>query len=215
VPGELEQAGERIAHHRAAAMAHVHRAGRVGRDIFDVDGRAGAHGRAAIIVAGVEDRRQLAAPGVVGQRQVDEARAGDRDRGDLVELLQLGADLLGQRARIGAGRLGEHHRGVGRQVAMRRVARRLHRDRPSLQSRGQVAGEDERIQGKVQMRGEACVKCHGRSVMVGKRAHLGLRCGFVHRHGHVLAPRHRCAHICGPGTKRIECPCEQPGSWPR
>ena len=33
----LKQPREAIADHRAAAMAHVHRPGRVGRDIFDVD----------------------------------------------------------------------------------------------------------------------------------------------------------------------------------
>ena len=35
--GEREQVGQRIAEHRAAAMADVHRARRVGRDVFDVD----------------------------------------------------------------------------------------------------------------------------------------------------------------------------------
>ena len=42
VAGEVEQPGKRIAEHRAAAMAHMHRAGRVGRDVFHVDGRARA-----------------------------------------------------------------------------------------------------------------------------------------------------------------------------
>ena len=42
VPGKFEQAGQGIAYHRTAAMAHMHRPGRVGRDIFDVDGAAPA-----------------------------------------------------------------------------------------------------------------------------------------------------------------------------
>ena len=37
VSGKFEQAGQRVAHHRAAAVAHMHRSGRIGRDIFDVD----------------------------------------------------------------------------------------------------------------------------------------------------------------------------------
>ena len=170
VPGEFEQGSERIAHHRAAAMAHMHRARRIGRDIFDVHGRARAHGGAAIFVAGIEDCHQLAAPGRVGERQVDEAGARDRDRGDFVQLLQLRADLLGQRTRIGARRLGEDHRGIGGQISMRGVARRLDGDRTSLQPRRQVTGEDERIQSEVQMRGEACVERHSGFQWLRKRA---------------------------------------------
>ena len=40
--GRLEQPRQAIADDRAAAMAHVHRPGRVGRDIFDVDPLVGA-----------------------------------------------------------------------------------------------------------------------------------------------------------------------------
>ena len=49
VPGPFEQAGQCIADHRAAAVAHVHRPGRIGRDIFDVDRAASACGRTAIV----------------------------------------------------------------------------------------------------------------------------------------------------------------------
>src|SRR3712207_8335850 len=37
VAGKFEQRGERVADDGAAAVAHVHRTGRVRRDIFDVD----------------------------------------------------------------------------------------------------------------------------------------------------------------------------------
>ena len=37
VAGELQQVRERIAEHRAAAMPDMHRPGRVGRDVFDID----------------------------------------------------------------------------------------------------------------------------------------------------------------------------------
>ncbi len=40
----FEQRGQRIAHHRAAAMPHVHWPCRVGRDIFDIHGLARANG---------------------------------------------------------------------------------------------------------------------------------------------------------------------------
>jgi hypothetical protein len=34
---ERQQVGQRIAEHRAAAMADMHRPGRIGRDVFDID----------------------------------------------------------------------------------------------------------------------------------------------------------------------------------
>ena len=62
--GRLEQPGEAVADHRAAAMTHVQRPGRVGRDIFDVDPLVRADGREAVLVALAQDRPKLVAPGV-------------------------------------------------------------------------------------------------------------------------------------------------------
>ena len=53
--GESQQIGERIAEHRAAAMADMHRPGRIGRDIFDIDRLARADVAAAVIGAGADD----------------------------------------------------------------------------------------------------------------------------------------------------------------
>ncbi len=55
--GEGQQIGQRVAEHRAAAVADMHRAGRVGRDVFDVDRLAGADGALAVIRAGRGSRR--------------------------------------------------------------------------------------------------------------------------------------------------------------
>ena len=41
IAGLRQQVGERVAHHGAAAMADMHRAGGVGGHVFDVDARAG------------------------------------------------------------------------------------------------------------------------------------------------------------------------------
>ena len=160
MPREFEQAGERIADHRAPAMAHVHRPGRVGGDIFDIDADPLAKRRAAIIRARRSDRGDLVAPGVVGEAQVDEARPGDRDLYDAVEFAQFGGDRLGQRARVGLGRLGEHHRGVGRKIAMRRIARRLDRHIPAVEPFGQRARERQIIERGIEMRGETGVEGH-------------------------------------------------------
>jgi hypothetical protein len=51
VAGEIQEACERVAEHRAPAMTDMHRPGRIGRDIFDIDlrargGRAPAEGLA-------------------------------------------------------------------------------------------------------------------------------------------------------------------------
>ena len=37
VAGKIKQAAQRVAEHRAAAMADMHRPGRIGRDVFDID----------------------------------------------------------------------------------------------------------------------------------------------------------------------------------
>ena len=57
VAGEGQQVRERIAEHGAAAMADMHRPGRVGRDVFDVD----LLGLAEIALAEWSGRRAIAA----------------------------------------------------------------------------------------------------------------------------------------------------------
>ena len=47
-------------------------------------------------------------------------------------------DLVGELARLGLGVLGEHHRGIGRHVAMAGIARRLHHDACEVDARGPV-----------------------------------------------------------------------------
>jgi hypothetical protein len=169
-PGIFEQARQRIAHHGAAAMAHMHRAGRVGGDIFDIDGHAGAQGRPAIIVAGRMDRVDLVAPDIFVEPQVDEAGARNLGGHDFVDRAQPGGDLLRQRARIGPRGLGEHHRSVGREIAMRGIARRLHRHGASLQPRRQISRGGQTVEHRVDMRGETGVERHGSPSGYGKRA---------------------------------------------
>ena len=154
----FEQAGERVADHRAAAMAHVQRPGRVGRDIFDVDPLALADRRAAVGVAFAEDRAKLVAPGIGRELEVDEARPRHLDRGDRGKRLQLGRDQPGERARVGARRLGQHHRRIGRKVAVRGVARRLDRDRPPLEPGRQRAVGFKLVEHSVEKLGISRVK---------------------------------------------------------
>ena len=107
-------------------MAHVHRPGRIGRDIFDIDRLARTHVRLAVVRAHGLDHAQFGEPCFVGHAQVNEARSGDLSIRNQRVVRQLGYDLLGQRARIGRGRLRQHHGRVGGEVAVRGIAGRLH-----------------------------------------------------------------------------------------
>ena len=62
------------------------------------------------------------------QAQVDEARPGDLHARDVRIGLEPHRNLQGKLARLSSERLGQHHRRIGRDVAMRGVARRLGRD---------------------------------------------------------------------------------------
>ena len=68
-------------------------------------------------------------------------------------------DLLGQRARIGLGLLGQHHRGICRQIAMRGIARRLHGHIGARRIGGQYALHFESVENGIDPGRESRVKC--------------------------------------------------------
>src|SRR3546814_17578587 len=80
-------------------MADVHRTCGICGDIFDVDAPPLPHRRSPIIAALTEDQRQLVAPAVVGETQVDEARTGDARLGHFIELAEFGDEQVGDCAR--------------------------------------------------------------------------------------------------------------------
>ena len=123
--GEGEQVRQRIAEHGAAAMADMHRPGRIGRDIFDVDRNAAADVAHAVSRAQLHRAAQRRDPGGGLEREIDEARAGDVDLVDDSIGTKFFGDRLGKLARFAAGVLGQHHGSVGGDIAMRRIARRL------------------------------------------------------------------------------------------
>ncbi len=77
--GEGEQIGQRVAEHGAAAMAHMHRAGRIGGHILDVHGVPLADGAPPIRITLLQHHAQHAWPECTGECQVDEAGPGDLD----------------------------------------------------------------------------------------------------------------------------------------
>ena len=123
-----QQVGERVAEHGAAAVADVHRPVRVGRAVLDVDRPPLAEIGGAVARAGLQGDPDLAAPEVVGQAQVDEAGLGDLDRLDPRQVQKARRERLGDRERRAPRLLGQHERGVGRGIAVRRIARRLDGD---------------------------------------------------------------------------------------
>ena len=156
----LEHARQAVADHRAAAMAHVQRPGRVGRDIFDVDALVVADRGGSVRVAVVEDRPKLVAPGVGIEPEVDETRPGNLDGRDRRHGFEPGLDRLGKRARVHARRLGQDHRRIGRQVPVRRVARRLDRHVLAVEVARQRAVGDELVEHPVEERGILGVEAH-------------------------------------------------------
>jgi hypothetical protein len=112
-------------------------------------------------------------PGGLIEPNVDEARPGDRSGHHAAQFFQLGRQQPGKRARIGTRPLGEHHRRVDRQIAMRRIARRLHRHRAALQASGQDALGFELIEHGIELRGETGVESHGGSCPESGRLSAG------------------------------------------
>ena len=139
VPCELQQAAQRVAEHRAAAMADMHRPGRIGRDVFDVDLGAAADRAFAVGHIFAQHGAQLVGPDLGLEGEIDEAGTCDLDGGDQIVGAQLFGDLVGEIARLGPRLLGEHHRGVRRHVAMGRVARRFDHDAGEIDAGGPLA----------------------------------------------------------------------------
>ena len=76
---------------------------------------------------------------------------------------------LGQRARVGLGSLGQHHRRIGREVAVRGIARRLDRDVLPVELRRQGAFGNEIVEHSVEERGILGVKAQFAFTDAGKR----------------------------------------------
>ena len=149
VAGEPQQAAQRVAEHRAPAMADMHRPGGVGRDIFDIDLLGRAHRAPAIGRALTQHGAQRVRPGRGFQGQIDEAGTGDVDRGNQIIGAEPGRDRFGEIARFCLGLLGQHHRRIGRHVAMRGVARRLDHDPRQVDTGGPAAFGGERAAHRV------------------------------------------------------------------
>ena len=130
--------GDAVADHAGAAVAHVQRAGRVGGHVLHAHRPAAAAGVAAESGAAGVDVAHLLLPRRGGEVEVDEAGAGDLDLGDRVRGRQRVEQLLRQRPRVAARGLGQQHRRIGGEVAVRALLGTLDHEL----GRGKVGGQD-------------------------------------------------------------------------
>ncbi|MNM75754.1 hypothetical protein D3C81_875500 [compost metagenome] len=117
-----QQVGERVAQRRLAAVAHVQRAGRVGRDELDQHLAMHAALACAVVVALGQHRAQHLGLGGGGQAQVDEAGTGDLHGLDQALRARIGLhrgdDALRQLARVALERARDLHGDVAGKVAV-------------------------------------------------------------------------------------------------
>ena len=73
VAGKIKQAAQRVAEHRAPAVADMHRSGRIGRDVFDIDLGAVADRAFAVGRSLAQHGAQFARPDLRLQGEIDEA----------------------------------------------------------------------------------------------------------------------------------------------
>ena len=124
----------------------MHRPGRVGRDVFDVHLLAAAGVRVAVGRARLQDRLELRCPELIGEAEVDEARACHFDGGDVRISFQPRGYPQRQLTRLHAERLRKQHRGVRRDVAMRGIARRFGGDASQrFAGRGKPVSADDAL----------------------------------------------------------------------
>ena len=182
-----------VAERGPTAVAHVQRAGRVRRDVLEVDLalalRDGAAAEVALLGARLGGH---ALQGRRGQADVDEAGAGDVHALHEVVLRQVVDDDLGDLARVLLGELGRAHGHGGRPVAVGLVARTLERRLGSLLEleRSVLARSRD---GRVDQLFKLFANLHGAhlSCSISKRLHIG-------RFYHLLPARRTRAAPPGP-----------------
>src|SRR5882762_5491507 len=141
-------------------MADMHGPGRIGGDVFDIDLVTGADLRAAEGPAVGDHRGEQPLPVADGETNIDETRSGDGDRVNIGIFLQLDTDNVGERARIVADGLGEHHCRIGGDIAMAGVARRLYTDTTEVEFRSLFLDDINLFKSVLNSVFEVCEKVH-------------------------------------------------------
>ena len=103
----------------------MHRAGGIGRYVFDVDLVALAQVRVAVRRAGGENVAEPRAPDLAAQAEIDESGSGDRGVDHVRVRGQRRGHTFREVSRLHAGRLRVHQRDIARNLAVARIPRRL------------------------------------------------------------------------------------------
>ena len=126
VPGHAQQAGQAVAHGRAATMSNMQGAGRIGGNILHQHLVARAARALAVIFSCGFNVRHRGAPEILGERYVAETRPrGFRAGHFRAAFHKLLREFLGQLTGICFGLFGQQHGGVDGKIAVLGVARRF------------------------------------------------------------------------------------------
>ena len=143
--GLLEQRCQGIADDGAAPVPDMHRPGRIGRYELYIHRRAAAHRAVAVGCAGEQDFPQAVTPEGIGDFQIDEPGPGDLGAKHRWNRLQSFGKQCCQIAWLHTRRLGQHHGGIGCDVAMGRIARRFDGQACGIKPRRQSAANRKLI----------------------------------------------------------------------
>ena len=142
IAGKREERGERIAEHGTSRVRHRERARGIGRDVFHVHELALADLRAPVIASLLQKLGQRLLPEGSGEREIDESRPSHLyGRDHRVRQQALGqelADPAGRHLRLPC----QHHGGIGRELAMPRLAWRVDRDAAEIEPGGSLPAPD-------------------------------------------------------------------------
>jgi hypothetical protein len=130
-------------------MPDMHRPRRIGGNVFDIDLLARASRASPIEGALAQHGTQRIRPGGSLQGEIDEAGTGNIDGGDQIVRPQPGGDPFGEIAGFCPNLPGQHHRGVGGHITVRRIARRLDHDARQVNACGPSALGRERAANRV------------------------------------------------------------------
>ena len=120
--------------------------------------------RIAIGDAVLQALRKARAPEAIGDLEIDEAWPRDGAVGHITIGLEPAEQGLGDITWLLARRFGQHHGGIGRDIAVRRVARRLGGDGGKVEVFGQLAGGLHGFQGRDDLADEVTIGVHARGI---------------------------------------------------
>ncbi len=142
--GLLQERRQRIADDGAAPVTDVERAGGIGGDVLDVDPPLLPDRGIPIGLAGAQDLLEAGVPEAVDEAQIEKSGARHFGGGDVTLPAQALRQARCQFAGILAGGFRQHHGGVGGEIAVGGIARRLDGDAREIETGGKLAGGDQR-----------------------------------------------------------------------